>query len=212
MARTFDAIIFDFDGVILDTRRIKTAAFMALYREQGKAFMRRVALHHLEHGGISRYKKLPLYQEWAALPSDVDTVERLARQFSELVFGGVVEAAYIDGAEELLDAVKWDYDLFVCTGTPQVEIDRVIEARKLGAYFVEVAGSPRTKPVIIRDLLNTYDLNPKKTLFIGDALTDLHSAAEVGLPFVGVRNEDTEFPEGTPLVSNLTELLPYFVN
>ena len=176
MARSFDAIIFDFDGVILDTRRIKTAAFMALYREQGKEFMRRVALHHLAEGGISRYKKLPLYQEWAGLPTDDDTVERLARQFSELVFGAVVEA------------------------------------RKLGPYFVEVAGSPRTKPVIIRDLLQTYDLNPKKTLFIGDALTDMHSAAEVGLPFVGVRNEDTDFPEGTPLVSNLTELSPYFVD
>ena len=212
MARSFDAIIFDFDGVILDTRRIKTAAFMALYREQGKEFMRRVALHHLAEGGISRYKKLPLYQEWAGLPTDDDTVERLARQFSELVFGAVVEAPYIAGAEELLDAVKWDYDLFICTGTPQAEIDRVVEARKLGPYFVEVAGSPRTKPLIIRDLVNTYDLNPQKTLFIGDAMTDYHSAREVGLPFVGVRNEDTEFPEGTPLVSSLSELLPYFVD
>ena len=212
MARTFDAIIFDFDGVILDTRRIKTAAFMALYREQGKAFMRRVAQHHLSEGGVSRYRKLPLYQGWAGLPQDEDTIERLARQFSALVFGAVIEAPYIDGAEELLDAVKWDYDLFICTGTPQTEIDRVVEARNLGPYFVEVAGSPRTKPLIIRDLLATYDLNPKKTLFIGDAMTDYHSAKEIGLPFVGVRNEDTTFPEGTPLVSSLAELLPYFVD
>ena len=211
MARTFDAIIFDFDGVILDTRRIKTAAFMALYREQGKDFMRRVARHHLDKGGVSRYQKLPEYQAWAGLPTDADTIERLARQFSELVFRAVVAAPYIDGAEELLDAVKWDYDLFICTGTPQSEIDRVVEERKLGPYFVEVAGSPRSKPVIIRDLLNTYALNPKKTLFIGDALTDYHSAHEVGLPFVGVRNEDTDFPEGTPLVTSLAELLPYFV-
>ena len=56
-----DSIIFDFDGVIVDSVHIKTEAFIALYSTYPDHIKNKVKLHHLENTGISRYKKIYFY-------------------------------------------------------------------------------------------------------------------------------------------------------
>ena len=55
------AIIFDFDGVILESLEIKTNAFKKLYKSYGTDIVDKVAIHHLENGGVSRYEKFKIY-------------------------------------------------------------------------------------------------------------------------------------------------------
>src|SRR5215467_1275440 len=55
----FDAVAFDFDGVILESTDIKTAAFRALFADQPDALERILSLHET-HGGVSRLVKFDL--------------------------------------------------------------------------------------------------------------------------------------------------------
>ena len=58
----WQAIIFDFDGVVVESGDIKTQAFANLYRTHGEAIMAEVARYHRLNGGMSRYQKFHYFQ------------------------------------------------------------------------------------------------------------------------------------------------------
>ena len=52
------SIIFDFDGVILNSNNIKAEAFGELYNKYGKKIENKVVEYHYENLGISRIEKI----------------------------------------------------------------------------------------------------------------------------------------------------------
>ena len=202
-----DMVFFDFDGVILDSVSIKTRAFGELFEHYGESVRRQVIDYHLSHGGVSRFEKFRYYyREILRQKVNEEAIGKLGEQFTELTLEMVLSAPFIDGAEATLDALMdAGVPAVVCSGTPQEELERIVEARNLGGYFVEVHGSPRKKPEIVEDVCSRHSLNPADCLFIGDALTDLKAARTAGMPFLGVNSEDSaDFPEGTSVVETLS--------
>ena len=53
----YQAILFDFDGVLVESTYIKTQAFYQLYLPYGKIIAKKAVDHHLQHMGIARYEK-----------------------------------------------------------------------------------------------------------------------------------------------------------
>ena len=49
------AIIFDFDGVLVESVDVKTRAFCDMYSKYGEEIVEKVKEYHLSHGGISRF-------------------------------------------------------------------------------------------------------------------------------------------------------------
>lgn len=203
----YKAIIFDFDGVILDSVRIKTQAFADMYRPYGDEVMRKVVTHHLDNGGVSRIVKFQFYHsEFLRTQLSFKQVNELANQFSDLVFKKVLQADFVPGALEFLNEIQGKCPAFVATGTPEEEINRIVFQRNLGEYFREVHGSPATKQIICRDIMKRYGWKNEQVLFVGDSMTDYEAAIEVAINFVGVKNQTTSFPTGTTCISNLMEL------
>ncbi|EAL7445452.1 HAD family hydrolase, partial [Campylobacter coli] len=56
-------IIFDFDGVILDSVELKTQAFAELFKEFPKNKVQELVKYHIQNGGISRYHKIQYFFE-----------------------------------------------------------------------------------------------------------------------------------------------------
>ena len=203
----YKAIIFDFDGVILDSVNIKTLAFEAIYLPHGREIAEKVKAHHLLNGGISRFKKFRYYhQNFLGIELTDAQVDRMAEEFSELVFQKVSEAAFIKGAASFLEAHHDSRKCFIATGTPQNEIEQIVAIRNLGNYFVSVHGSPTSKEDIIEEIMTTHELSMNDVIFVGDAMTDYHAAEAKNLTFVGVANKNTLFPTGTKLINDLMEL------
>ena len=202
------AIIFDFDGVILDSVDIKTKAFARLFEEHGPDVQRQVKEHHLAHGGISRFKKFAhIYEHILRRPMPPGESERLGERFSELVFDEVVKAAWIPGAPEFLAENHARYRCFVASGTPQEELDRIVRLRGLEQYFAGVFGTPATKEEITRGIFARHGFAAGETLFIGDALTDFNAAKACGTGFVGITSGCTDpFPPGTTVLPDLRGL------
>jgi len=202
------AIIFDFDGVILDSVRVKTVAFAKLAEPFGETAVSRMVAFHEANGGISRYLKF----EWffreilGRAITDAESSD-WGERFQDLALQGVLEAPYIEGAREFLDTWHSRIPLFVASGTPNDELEIIVNRRGLETHFREVHGTPRKKGEIVRDLLGRHGLGQEEVVFIGDALTDFDAAAECGVPFIGVRAEDADvFPEGTRVIPNLHRL------
>jgi phosphoglycolate phosphatase-like HAD superfamily hydrolase len=56
-AADYDTLVFDCDGVILDSNRIKSAAFRTVTAPFGAEASARFLDYHHRHGGISRNEK-----------------------------------------------------------------------------------------------------------------------------------------------------------
>lgn len=186
----FSAIIFDFDGVIAESVKIKTEAFRDMYSSYGKEVSNSVVDHHLINGGMSRYKKFPLYHNrFLGKKLSKEQIQDLADQFSNIVINKVISCPLVDGALSLLDFLHSKKLLFISTGTPEDEIKEIIQKRKLQKYFKEVFGSPSSKQAHIRTILKKYKLKKLETLYIGDAETDLEAAKTSQIHFILRKHE-----------------------
>lgn len=204
------AVVFDFDGVILESANVKTEAFCNLYADHGTEVVARVRAHHMENLGISRFKKFAWISQniFGKALADDQSVE-LGRRFSELALAGVLAAPFVPGARDALHALAGKYQLAVASGTPQDELALIVERRELGHLFGEVHGTPAEKPAILRDFMARKLLAHDEVVFVGDGMSDYEAAVAAEVPFLA---RDT--PElharwvelGVPLRPDLSEL------
>jgi HAD superfamily hydrolase (TIGR01549 family) len=211
MTKKYDAIVFDFDGVLVESVDVKTQAFGALYAEYGDRIVEQVKAYHLIHGGVSRFEKFRYYHK-VLLGKDLTQEEevKLGDRFSQYVEDAVVEAVYVSGAYELLEANYQSTPLFVASGTPDQELKRIVSRRNMAHYFVSVHGSPAKKGAIIQDILSKYDFDPDRVLMVGDAIADYEGAIAAGVKFVGRVMQYPEtypFPVGTVVRQDLVGLV-----
>ena len=184
----WQAVLFDFDGVVVDTTRMKTEAFRQIYANQPAGLLEQIIAYHRQHGGISRLIKFAHFERvLLARTVDQRAIDALGARYAAMVRDKAVASPLIPGAAETLDELRARaIPAFVVSGTPQKELETIVAARKLGPWFREVHGSPPLKPVIIRDILKRHALNPARCLFLGDAPTDYDAATETGLHFLGI--------------------------
>lgn len=196
------AILFDFDGVILDSLDVKTQAFYDMYLPYGEEIARKAADYHLAHGGVSRFEKFRYYhREFLGREIDEAEVDRLADQFSELVFQRVVNAKEVAGIRQFLDDHHADYRCWIITGTPTAEILQIARATGFDRYFVDIYGSPEKKDYWTGKILQEEGLHPDEVVFVGDATTDYDAAMKHRLRFILREHGDNlRFFEGMELI------------
>jgi len=204
------AIIFDFDGVLVESVDIKTRAFTELYQQHGDEVMKQVERYHLGNTGISRFVKFR-HIETEILgqpPLDEEGVERLAARFARLVIDKVVAAPMVAGAQAFLESQRGRVPMFVVSGTPSEELAAIIERRGLDPYFEASWGSPGSKAEHIAELLGLHGLDAGRCVMIGDAMADYEGALANGVAFLGrvASGDANPFPPGTKIFTDFSEL------
>lgn len=179
------AVGFDFDGVLVDSVGVKTDAFLDLYPEESDEFRAEVVRHHLEHGGISRYEKIRVYERLrTGIDPHQSDVDRLAADFARSVKDRVISAPEMPGASRLLDHLTGRLPLFVCSGTPEDELREIVSARGWRDHFDEVLGSPTTKTAMLLSIADRLGCSTQEILLIGDSSTDVDAARQSGSRFL----------------------------
>jgi len=205
---TFRAIVFDFDGTLVESNQTKTQGFRALFQEYPEQVEEIVALH-LRHGGRSRFEKFAMiYRDILHRVPQPGEFDELGERFGQLVADAVIACPMVEGASSFLERFSGKLPLIVVSATPGPELERILESRGLSRYFAEVHGSPRTKDVIVRGVLERYGWRPDQVLFVGDMPADYEAAVAAGVPFVGRVPSGTPscFPATTRTITDLNEL------
>jgi phosphoglycolate phosphatase-like HAD superfamily hydrolase len=181
-------VIFDFDGVLVDSVHVKADAFFQMYQKYGSSLADKVRSHHLENGGMSRFAKFRYYQEtFLGEKVKPEVIDTLSIQFSSLVVEKIILSSWIPGAEIFLKFLyKKSKFCMINSATPQDEIDLIIHKRQMGKYFSGVFGSPASKADNLQKIVDQFSTNPSQIIFFGDALADWNAACEMGISFVGV--------------------------
>ncbi len=203
------AIVFDFDGVILESAKIKTDAFADVVKDYPKQQADAFVAYHMTHMGISRHVKFKYFIEEILGQTYSEEAEKsLADRFSDIVFSRVMECPFVPGAKEFLERNYTKYDMYIASGTPEEELRQVVEGRKLSLYFKRIYGTPMKKEEIVEAIRYEYKYSGKEMVFVGDASTDLYAAERTGLQFIGRKTEENfeVFKDVSYKVDNLLQM------
>jgi len=200
-------VVFDFDGVVLESADIKTRAFATLFAGYPEHVDEIVRLH-VENAGISRYTKFEqIHRDILRIPFGEADSTRLGDEFARLVVDEVSRCEFVKGADELLERLASDYRLFVASGTPEHEMREIVRLRDLDHLFAGVYGSPASKAEILSAIAASEGVSPGRLLFVGDSRTDYDGALTAGVPFVGrERPGDPKVFPGTNPVATVFDL------
>ncbi len=184
-------IIFDFDGVILDSVPTKTEGFKKLFQNFSTDEVNKLVLYHELNGGKSRYVKIKYFFN-ELLHKDISEQEILeyANKYSEITKEELTNPKYI--IEDTLNFIKTNhkkYEMHIASGADEKDLKYICEKLDLTKYFLSINGSPKIKSEIVKDILldNRYDIN--ETILIGDSVNDFDSAKNNGIDFFAYNNQ-----------------------
>jgi phosphoglycolate phosphatase-like HAD superfamily hydrolase len=184
----YKSIVFDCDGVILDSNEIKTEAFYHTAQSYGEDLAQSLVAYHIANGGVSRYKKLSHFLN-SIVPSGKcgPDLKEMLTTYGQRVTKGLMSCEIDSGIfrlRELTPSARW----FVVSGGDQRELRKIFAARSLDYLFDGgIFGSPDSKELILKRELREKRMN-KPGLLIGDSRYDYRASQQAGLDFIFVHH------------------------
>jgi len=180
----YQTIVFDCDGVILNSNKIKTQAFFDVASIYGIEVAQTLKEYHIQNGGISRYAKFEhLITDILKKPLEKREFQQLLDNFSYEVKQALTICEVTKKLKELRQKTK-HANWLIITGGDQAEIREVFAIRGLDNYFDSgIFGSPETKSSILEREINNGNIS-ESALFIGDSKYDHQVAKQANLDFL----------------------------
>mgnify|MGYP001361918772 CR=1 FL=1 len=179
-------IITDFDGVILDSESAKNKAFfdtVSIYPNHIHQFME----YHEANPTIGRYEKFDyFFKNILKKHSYENEKHSLSSRFDKMVFKRVTSSPFLDGAFSFLKFYSKIVPIWVVSGTPKRELERVIEFLNLRKYFEKIFARPPAKSTILSNILSMKKIKPENSVYFGDMNSDLIAAEKNAIPFIAV--------------------------
>ena len=179
----YPIIIFDCDGVILDSNQLKSDAMGEAVSHYEPDLVARFVRYHKENGGISRYEKFDHFLRKMAKSYSEEEYKRLLRRLSGLVKAKLLDVPMTKGALEFIQYAQDISDLYVVSGGDQTELREVFGKRDLTKYFKDIFGSPTSKVDHCKKILKRLR-SDERALLIGDSRLDYLAAKSCGIDFV----------------------------
>jgi len=180
-------IVFDFDGTLIDSNKLKYDAYFQLFPRNSapENLIREVLSEMYEE---SRYVILSEILRRKRVDEDERpiVVQELAEKYNAIVLSGAKTCPEKSGAEEVLRVLVRHYRLYVSSTTPEAALREIIITRNWQGYFEDTFGYPREKSQNLKNIMQTEQVNSSELAVIGDGESDRRSAAECGCHFIRV--------------------------
>lgn len=182
----YDVIIFDCDGVILDSNSMKiTAMRAALKTSEFPAQLIDTAVNAFKNNfGKSRYYHCQYFVETLQGlegKKAADLQATILQHYSQAVENEYLQVAMTDDSLSLLESLK-NKSLYIASGSEQEQLIRIFNKRGLNHYFKAIVGSPETKSANVKKIINKHPND--EALFIGDAVADYKAAVDNNIDFI----------------------------
>jgi phosphoglycolate phosphatase len=185
MERSFDLIVFDWDGTLMDSTALIVRAIQAASADLGLRVPTREQASYVIGMGLAE----ALY---TALPElDPADYPRLVERYRIHYLSGDQDLVLFDGVESLLrDLRAQGRTLAVATGKSRAGLSRALDASGLREYFHASRTADETfskpNPTMLLELMDELVTEPARTVMIGDTTHDLLMAQNAGTASIGV--------------------------
>jgi len=181
----FDAIVFDFDGTLVDSAGAKYDSFFKLFpaTEAHHAVVRNVLAADPDG---SRHAVIPrMIEKMRKRGLDVSGDNHVQR-YGEIVEEGVAVAPECPGASQLLADLQGQAKLYICSNTPQDAVRHQAGLRRWSGYFEGIYGYPARKADVVRDILKAERIIPDRLAVVGDGVSDEEAARANDCVFIRI--------------------------
>ena len=192
----YKTIVFDCDGVVLNSNVVKTEAYFRTAKNLGATDVEAQALvdYHVNLGGISRYHKFDYYiREILHQPVTDKAIQALLDEFSKELEVGLMQCDLAKGIFDLRTATQ-SANWMILSGGDQQEIRTLFAKRKIDHMFDGgLFGSPDNKDEVLAREKSSANIQ-FPALFLGDSKYDFEAADRAGLDFIFL-SDWTEVPD-----------------
>lgn len=195
-AFNYNTVVFDCDGIILRSNRIKSDAFSDALPDEPDNMRTAFVAWHKANGGISRFAKFHYYFTVMAPRPDPDPyIDSAILRYGDLVKQRLITCDTGPGLDRVLSLLtERGIACSVNSGGSEMELHYVFAARGLDGAFQKVYGSPADKYTNMQRLREAGLLGGRG-LMIGDSRSDFLAARKYGLDFAYV-TLDSEWENG----------------
>ncbi len=189
--KKYKTIVFDCDGVVLNSNKVKVQAYYEVAKRNGGTDAQAQAFvdHHVSKGSFPRNGKIEYYlKEIVKQPITKELVQQYLEAFEDILDKSLMQCEIAPALLQLKTATpkaSW----MLLSGGDQAELRRVFPRRKIGEtqlaalFEAGIFGGPDQKEyVLAREIANGNIQLP--ALFIGDSKYDHQAAIKAGLDFV----------------------------
>jgi HAD superfamily hydrolase (TIGR01509 family) len=184
------AVVFDLDGVLVDSEELWDAVRRGVADEAGRPWPTE-ATRAMQ--GMSTAEWSAYLAETVGIPVEPDKVaaiviDRMAAQYD-------VRLPLLPGAVEVVERLGRRWPLGLASSSPRRLINTVLEAAGLAQRFqvtisTEEVGAGKPSPVVYQTVVWRLGVDPVQAVAIEDSSNGLRSAATAGLGVLAVPNAD----------------------
>jgi HAD superfamily hydrolase (TIGR01509 family) len=194
-----DAIVFDLDGVIVDSEELWDEVRESLARERGGSWSEQAQADMM---GMSSTEWSRYMHDVIGLPEEPEeisreVVERMLERYAERL-------PLIDGAVAAVEKLASSWPLAVASSSNRRLIDRVLEVSGLAPCFEATVSSEevaRGKPApdVYLEAARRLGVEPTRCVAIEDSASGIRSAHTAGMHVVAIPNR--AFPPAADVLS-----------
>jgi len=185
----FQAVIFDMDGVIVDSEPRHAQAFLEIFHEMGCA-----DTHGIDFDDYYGRSDRALWEDFIARHKPTQAIEELVQwKQGRLIDLLVKDEPIFAELPGLLKKLAMRYRLAVASGSAHVVIDQVLAMQQLRRFFPVVVSSQdvtRGKPApdIFLRAAELMGVPPSSCWVIEDAETGVQGALAAGMRVIAITN------------------------
>tara|TARA_B100001248_G_C27269669_1_gene402442 strand:- start:155 stop:817 length:663 start_codon:yes stop_codon:yes gene_type:complete len=185
----YKTIVFDCDGVILNSNRIKTEGFEYSVKNFGDEAVKEIKNYHLKNGGVSRIEKFKYFISNIYPKLDLrykkisPDINQLLNLYSKYVYDKLLKCEINFNLKNF--KIKTLYSQWmVVSGGSEIEISKIFLKRKIDKLFeLGIFGNPDDKITILKRELSKSSVK-KPIVYIGDSKYDYESAKSQNIDFI----------------------------
>lgn len=184
------AIIWDFDGVILNSNKVRDQGFVEVLNDYSPDEVGQLLAFHQANGGLSRYVKFEyFFKEVVKQPYTEQDVLTLAQRFSVIMKELLTDKALL--IEETLTFIQSHYHtlpMHIISGSDGEELRFLCQHLDISGYFRSIAGSPIPKLENLQRLIIQENYVASQLVLVGDSINDYEAAKFNDVPFQAYNN------------------------
>ena len=198
-----EIILWDFDGVILDSMEIRNLGFTKALAPYPEEQVEKLLQYHKKNGGLSRYVKFRYFLEEIRGEENVEQkVQKLSEFYSSIMRQRLTRKdLLIDEVHQFIRRNHKKFGMHIVSGSDGEELRYLCNNLEISDYFISIQGSPTPKIELVSSLLSKYGYENEQVCLIGDSINDYEAAQRNNIAFFGYNNTELKRKDSTYIES-----------
>ena len=206
------ALIFDFDGLILDTESVEVVLWEELYSAHGAVFDVSAYKQIIGTFGLNKFSPS---QEFRNVIGNDDIAQPYLDAMREKMDNVLFQSAPMPGVTNLIEEAKsHNLKLAVGSSSPFTWVNRYLSHMGLWNEFdtivtLDDVSQSKPSPEIFQTVISRFNISPEEALVLEDSPNGVLAANRAGIPVIAVPNLVTKglnFQGAVEIIPSLTSL------